>query len=100
MLDEIESKHLLALNGVPIPAAQIVHNAEEAVAAAESNWDIPVVVKAVGVAHKIEVGGDQAQSHGSAQEVAAATLEMAGLSEFLSDRGNGRRRSWRSSSLV
>jgi acetyl-CoA synthetase len=40
----------------------------------------PVVVKALGVAHKTEVGGVRLDL-GSAEEVSAAVMEMSGLSE-------------------
>jgi acetyl-CoA synthetase len=42
--------------------------------------DYPVVVKALGVAHKTEVGGVRLDL-GSADEVSAAVVEMSGLSE-------------------
>ena len=56
ILDEVASKQLLAKFGVPVPDHRV---AEDAVAAAEGAEEIgfPVVVKALGVAHKTEVGG-------------------------------------------
>jgi acyl-CoA synthetase (NDP forming) len=77
-LDEVESKKLLARNGVPVPAARVVHSPEEAVAATEA-LGYPVVVKATGVAHKTEVGGVRLNLC-TADEVAAAVGEMSGLS--------------------
>jgi len=79
VLDEAESKGLLAQIGVPIPAARVVRSAEEAAAAAEA-LGYPVVVKTLGVAHKTEVGGVRLDL-GSADEVSAAVMEMSGLSE-------------------
>jgi acyl-CoA synthetase (NDP forming) len=79
VLDEAESKGLLARSGVPVPSAQVVRNAEEAAAAAGA-LGYPVVVKALGVAHKTEVGGVRL-GLGSADEVSAAVREMSDLSE-------------------
>jgi acetyl-CoA synthetase len=79
VLDEAESKEYLAKCGVPIPSARIVHNAEEAVTAA-GELGYPVVVKALGVAHKTDVGGVRLDL-GNADEVSAAVMEMSGLSE-------------------
>jgi len=77
-LDEAVSKALLAAHGVPVPASRVVRSAEEAVAAAEE-LGFPVVVKALGVAHKSDVGGVRLDLR-SAEEVAAALDLMAGLS--------------------
>jgi acyl-CoA synthetase (NDP forming) len=79
VLDEAESKALLARWGVPVPSSQVVRSAgEAAVAAGELGY--PVVAKALGVAHKTEVGGVRVDL-GSADEVSAAVIEMSGLSE-------------------
>jgi len=79
VLDEAESKGLLARSGVPVPSARVVHSAGEAAAAAEE-LGYPVVVKALGVAHKTEVGGVRL-GLGGADEVSAAVKEMSGLCE-------------------
>lgn len=79
VLDEAESKALLARCGVPVPSARVVRSAEEAAAAAEA-LGYPIVVKALGVAHKTEVGGVRL-GLGNADEVSAAVMEMSGLSE-------------------
>jgi acyl-CoA synthetase (NDP forming) len=79
VLDEAESKGLLARCGVPVPSARVVRSAGEAAAAAEE-LGYPVVVKALGVAHKTEVGGVRLDL-GSADDVSAAVMEMSGLSE-------------------
>ncbi len=79
VLDEAESKELLSRSGVPIPSGRVVRTAGEAAAAAEE-LGYPVVVKALGVAHKTEVGGVRLDL-GSADEVSAAVMEMSGLSE-------------------
>jgi acetyl-CoA synthetase len=79
VLDEAESKRLLAQYGVPVPSARVVHSAQEAAAAA-GELGYPVVVKALGVAHKTEVGGVKLDL-GSADQVSGAVLEMSNLSE-------------------
>jgi acyl-CoA synthetase (NDP forming) len=78
VLDEVESKNLLARCGVPVPPSRSVSNAKEAAAAAKE-LGYPVVVKALGVAHKTEVGGVRLGLD-SADEVSAAVTEMADLS--------------------
>ena len=79
VLDEAESKELLARYGVPVPSARVVRSAGEAAAAA-GELGYPVVVKALGVAHKTEVGGVRLDL-GSAEEVSAAVMEMSDLCE-------------------
>ena len=79
VLDEAESKALLARAGVPVPASRVVGDAGAAVAAAEG-LGYPVVVKALGVAHKTEVGGVRLNLR-SADEVTSAVKMMSGLSE-------------------
>jgi acyl-CoA synthetase (NDP forming) len=79
VLDEAESKALLAQAGVPVPTFRVVHSAEEAVAAAEE-LGFPVVIKALGVAHKTDVGGVRLNLR-SADEAKAAVSMMSGLSE-------------------
>ena len=78
VLDEAESKDLLARHGIPIPASRIIHSSEEAVAAADA-LGYPVVVKAMGIAHKTEVGGVRLNL-GNADKVAAAIMEISALS--------------------
>ena len=79
VLDEAESKNLLAGRGVPIPSGRVVRSVEESVTAAEA-LGYPVVVKALGVAHKTDVGAVRLDL-GNADEVAAAVMAMSGLSE-------------------
>jgi len=79
VLDEVESKALLARCGVPVPSGRVVYNAGEAVTAA-GELGYPVVVKALGVAHKTDVGGVRLDL-GSADEVSAAVKEISDLSE-------------------
>ncbi|MBS7663275.1 acetate--CoA ligase family protein [Pseudomonas lalucatii] len=78
LLDEAESKQLLAYHGVPVPQSAIAHSSAEAAAVAE-RLGFPVVVKALGVAHKTDVGGVQLNLH-SGQAVAAAVEQMSALS--------------------
>ncbi|MEE4274974.1 MAG: acetate--CoA ligase family protein [Thermoleophilia bacterium] len=85
VLDETASKALLAGVGVPVPASRVVSGAEEAAAAAEE-LGYPVVVKALGVTHKTDVGGVRLGLR-SAAEAAAAVSAMAALAEsFLVER--------------
>ena len=79
VLDEAESKDLLSRCGVPVPSGRVVRSTGEAVAAA-GELGYPVVVKALGVAHKTEVGG-VSLGLGSAEEVSAAVIGMADLSD-------------------
>jgi acetyl-CoA synthetase len=79
VLNEAESKELLARVGVPFPASRVVRDAAEAVVAAEE-LGYPVVAKALGVAHKTEVGGVRLNLS-SADEVSVAVEEMSSLSE-------------------
>jgi acyl-CoA synthetase (NDP forming) len=79
MLDEAKSKNLLARYGVPVPAGQVVRFPEEAAAAAEA-LGFPVVVKALGVAHKTDIGGIRLDLD-NADEVLAAVTEMSELSD-------------------
>jgi acyl-CoA synthetase (NDP forming) len=79
VLDESESKDLLARCGIPVPLAKVVHSPEEAAAAA-GELGYPVVVKALGVAHKTEAGGVRLNL-GGPDKVSAAVTEMSGLSK-------------------
>jgi acyl-CoA synthetase (NDP forming) len=79
VLDEAESKELLSRCGVPVPTGRVVRSAEEAAAAADE-LGYPVVVKALGIAHKTEAGGIKL-GLGRAEAVSAAVTEMAGFSD-------------------
>ncbi len=78
VLDEAASKRFLAQNGVTIPSSRVVGSAAEAAAAAET-LGYPVVAKALGVAHKTDVGGVRLNLN-SAVEVSAAVAAMSDLS--------------------
>jgi len=78
VLDEAASKGLLARCGVPVPPARVVHNVEGAVAAADV-LGYPVVVKALGVAHKTDVRGVRLDL-GNAEAVSAAVKGISDLS--------------------
>jgi acetyl-CoA synthetase len=78
ILDEAESKALLGRHGVPVPPSKVVRGAPEAAAAAEK-LGFPVVVKALGIAHKTEAGGLRL-GLGSAEEVSSAIAEISHLS--------------------
>jgi acetyl-CoA synthetase len=79
VLTEAESKDLLAKFGVPVPLSRVAHSAEQAVMAAEK-LGYPIVVKALGVAHKTETGAVRLNLR-DADEVSAAAAEMSSLSE-------------------
>jgi acetyl-CoA synthetase len=79
VLNEAESKALLARYGIPVPPARVVHDAREAALAAEE-LGYPVVVKALGIAHKTEHGGVKL-GVGSAREASEAVTEMSSLAE-------------------
>ncbi len=79
VLDEAASKRLLAEAGVHVPASRTVRTAAEAVAAAEE-LGFPVVVKALGIAHKSDVGGVRLDLR-SAEEVSEAMSMMSGLAD-------------------
>jgi len=79
VLNETESKDLLGRYGVPVAPAKVVRGAREAALAAEE-LGFPVVVKALDVAHKSEVGGVRL-GLGSADDVSAAVTEMSRLSD-------------------
>jgi len=77
VLNEVESKELLARRGVAVPSARVARSAKEAAEAADV-LGYPVVVKALGVAHKTDVGGIRLNL-GSPDQVSAAVMEMSGL---------------------
>jgi acyl-CoA synthetase (NDP forming) len=77
ILNEVESKDLLARCGVPGPSARVARSAKEAAEAADV-LGYPVVVKALGVAHKTDVGGIRLNL-GSPDHVLAAVMAMSGL---------------------
>jgi acetate---CoA ligase (ADP-forming) len=85
VLDEAASKAMLAEAGVPVPESCVIGDVAEAVAAAEA-LGFPVVIKALGVAHKTDVGGVRLNLR-SADDVRSAMSMMAGLSKrFLVER--------------
>jgi acetyl-CoA synthetase len=85
VLTEAESKECLSRFGAPIPAAKIVCGVDEAVKAA-NELGYPVVAKALGVAHKTDVGGVKLNLR-NADEVSAAVNEMSKLaSTFLIEK--------------
>jgi acyl-CoA synthetase (NDP forming) len=79
VLDEAESKALLRRIGVPVPSSRVVRGAREAAAAADE-LGYPVVVKALGIAHKTEREGLRLGLE-SADAVSAAVSELAHLSD-------------------
>jgi acyl-CoA synthetase (NDP forming) len=84
VLDEAASKRFIAENGVPVPPGHVV-GSEDAVEAAEL-LGYPVVLKALGVAHKTDVGGVQL-GLADANAVSDAVAEMSDLSvSFLVER--------------
>jgi acyl-CoA synthetase (NDP forming) len=85
VLDEAESKRRLAEHGVVVPESRVVVDAASAVAAAEE-IGFPVVVKALGVAHKTELGA-VALNLADGAAVSAAVERMSDLAgRFLIER--------------
>ena len=76
-LDEAASKSLLCQNNIPIPPFEVAGPAD-VVEAAES-LGYPVAVKALGVAHKTDVGGVRL-GLADAHAVSDAITEMSDLS--------------------
>lgn len=79
VLDEAESKRLLARYGVPVPVFSVAASEEEAVEAAEK-MGFPVVVKTLGVAHKTDVGG-VVLNLDSAEAVREAVMQVRPLTD-------------------
>jgi acyl-CoA synthetase (NDP forming) len=79
--DEAEAKALLSAFGLPVPEGMRATTADEAVAAAEA-LGYPVAVKALGVAHKSELGAVKLNLR-DADAVRAASGGMAGLGSGL-----------------
>lgn len=79
LLDEAESKKLLAGYGVQVPYSKVVTTVEAAASAAEE-IGFPIALKTLGVAHKTDVGGVQINLRDEEQVVAAAE-GMANLSD-------------------
>jgi acetate---CoA ligase (ADP-forming) len=79
--DEAEAKAMLAAAGLPVPAGRRVADAEAAVRAAEV-FGTPVVVKALGLAHKSEHGAVRLGLR-DAESVRAAARDLEGLGSGL-----------------
>ncbi|MXZ53788.1 MAG: acetate--CoA ligase family protein [Acidimicrobiaceae bacterium] len=75
VLSEYEAKRRLAAAGIPVPAGTVVAAGRARAAAAEIGY--PVVVKAIGLAHKTEAAGVVVGLEGP-EEVAAAARRLAG----------------------
>ncbi|MBN7769146.1 acetate--CoA ligase family protein [Marinobacter daepoensis] len=78
IVDEASAKKALAKHGLAIPPSRIVNTEEEGIAAAEA-LGYPVVIKALGIAHKTDVGGVRLNLT-KPQSVAKAVSEMKLLS--------------------
>ena len=84
-LDEAEAKRRVGRRGIAVPEGRVV-TAPAAAAAAASEIGMPVAVKALGLAHKTEVGGVRLGIE-TPEAVATAVADMAELSErFLVER--------------
>jgi len=79
VLDEAESKQLLAQYGVPVPESAVVTSPKEAAKAA-ATLGFPVVAKVLGVAHKTDVGGVKLNLRNET-EVTEAVASMAALAD-------------------
>jgi acetyl-CoA synthetase len=78
-LNEADAKAFLSKRGIPIPQGRVANSPAEASAAA-AEIGFPVVIKALGIAHKTEVGGVRIGLN-RLDDVTAAATEMASLSE-------------------
>lgn len=91
-LTEPEAKAILQAYGVPVPQAQLSHNIDQAIAAAE-RFGYPVVLKGVvgEVVHKSDMGlvkvglADQAALRAAYDDIAAAIAKAAPGSEVVID---------------
>ncbi|QBM16904.1 protein lysine acetyltransferase Pat [Marinobacter sp. JH2] len=79
IIDEASAKAALAKHGLAIPSSRIVNTEEEGVAAANA-LGYPVVIKALGIAHKTDVGGVRLNLTSPAS-VAEAVSEMRLLAQ-------------------
>jgi len=79
IIDEGRAKDILATYGLTVPPSHRVTTPEDGVAAAEA-LGYPVVVKALGVAHKTDIGGVQLNLTDS-RAVAAAVTNMLTLGQ-------------------
>ena len=85
VLNEAEAKDILRQLGINVPEGKKAEGVEQAIAEAEA-MGYPVVVKALGVAHKTDVGGVKLNL-GNAEEVAEAVLAMSHITNtFLIER--------------
>ena len=80
-LDEAAAKQALAAHGVPVPAGDIVSSIDQAQALA-AQLGYPVVLKALGIAHKTEQNAVRLDL-ASADDVARAAGELLELGERL-----------------
>lgn len=78
VLDEAGSKELLSGWGITVPSGRVVQSAEDAVAVA-NELGFPIVVKALGVVHKTDVGGVRLNLN-SSEEVSTVVQELSSLS--------------------
>ena len=81
LLDEAETKRLLAAHGLSIPEGRVAATPQEAATGAAA-MGFPVALKALGVAHKTEAGA-VALGLDSADAVARAAAAMPGSAGFL-----------------
>jgi len=82
VMNEAESKKYLTSFGVPVPEGRVIRDAVEAASAAKELEELgyPVVVKALGIPHKTDVGGVRLNLHNT-DEVSEAVMELLDLSE-------------------
>jgi acyl-CoA synthetase (NDP forming) len=80
-LDEADAKQMLAMSQVPIPAGNRVSSVQEAIDRAD-DMGYPLVLKALGIAHKTETSA-LCLNLKTADEVAAAAAKLLKLSKQL-----------------
>ncbi|WP_298607411.1 acetate--CoA ligase family protein [uncultured Thiothrix sp.] len=89
VLDEAQAKALLAKAKVPIPRGQVVKTVAEALAAAEQ-FTYPLVLKALGIAHKTEQAAVRLNLRNDAELRTAFTeLEQLGTGLYLEQMVQG-----------
>jgi acyl-CoA synthetase (NDP forming) len=87
LLTEAEAKTRLAARGVAVPRAQTAHGPEEAAEAATA-LGFPVVLKALGIAHKTDAGA-VALHLSSPEAVAVAATRMGGANFLIEEMITG-----------
>ena len=84
ILDESESKAVLAKYGISFPKSVVGKNAPEIASAAKKALEFPIALKGLGIAHKTEAGAVKLGLH-SDVEVETAAAAMEAVSGYLAE---------------